>query len=82
MTLKFVLILANSAGPDEMPPYAAFHLELHCLLKYLFTSIRKEKGCFISKIETAISWGEDLCPEKKWAGNSSKIRNCSMKDQL
>ena len=28
-----VLILANSADPDEMPPNAAFHLGLHCLPK-------------------------------------------------
>ena len=27
------LILANSVDPDEMPPYAAFHLGLHCLPK-------------------------------------------------
>ena len=25
-SLKLTLILANSADPDEMPPYAAFHL--------------------------------------------------------
>ena len=30
------LILANSADPDEMQHYAAFHLGLHCLPKYLF----------------------------------------------
>ena len=29
-------ILANNADPDEMPPYAAFHLSLHFLSKYLF----------------------------------------------
>ena len=34
---NIVLILANSADPDEMPPYAAFGLGLHCLLKYLYT---------------------------------------------
>ena len=28
---------ANSADPDEMQHYAAFHLGLHCLPKYLFT---------------------------------------------
>ena len=28
-----ISILANSAGSDEMPPYAAFHLGLHCLPK-------------------------------------------------
>ena len=31
-----VLILANSAEPDEMQHYAAFHLGLHCLSKYPF----------------------------------------------
>ena len=31
-----VLILANSADPDEMQHYAAFHLGLHCLPKYPF----------------------------------------------
>ena len=24
--------LSNSEDPDEMPPYAAFHLGFHCLL--------------------------------------------------
>ena len=30
--IMYVLILANNADPDEMPPYAAsaFHLGLHC----------------------------------------------------
>ena len=28
--------LANSADSDEMQHYAAFHLGLHCLPKYLF----------------------------------------------
>ena len=32
----------NSADPDEMPPYAAFHVGLHCLPKYLFTSIQNK----------------------------------------
>ena len=44
MSLKIVFIIANSADPDEMPPYAAFHLGLHNLPKYLFTGIQKEKG--------------------------------------
>ena len=34
--MNFVLILANSADPDEMQLYAAFHLGLHCLPEYLF----------------------------------------------
>ena len=32
LSLKVVLILANSADPDEMQHYAAFLLGLHCLL--------------------------------------------------
>ena len=41
ISLKCVLILANSVDPDEMQQHAAFHLDLHCLLKYSFTcSIR------------------------------------------
>ena len=30
-SLKFDFVLSNSAEPDEMPPYGAFHLGLHCL---------------------------------------------------
>ena len=37
MCLKIVLIFANSTDSDEMLPYAAYHLGLHCLPKYLFT---------------------------------------------
>ena len=36
MSLRVVLILANSQDPDEMQLYAAFHLRLHCLTNYLF----------------------------------------------
>ena len=35
LSLKIDFILANSADPDEMSPYAAFHLGLHGLPKYL-----------------------------------------------
>ena len=31
LLLRFVFILANSADPDEMQRYAAFHLGLQCL---------------------------------------------------
>ena len=37
-------ILANSADPDELQPYVAFHLGLHCLFIYLFTRIQNQKG--------------------------------------
>ena len=36
ITLKINFVLANSADSDEMLHYAAFHLCLHCLPKYLF----------------------------------------------
>ena len=44
LSLMIIFIVADSADPDEMPPYAAFHLGLDCLLKYLFTRIQNEKG--------------------------------------
>ena len=31
ISVKIVFVLGNSADPDEMPLYAAFHLGLHCL---------------------------------------------------
>ena len=40
MSLKIVFIL----DPDDLPPYAANHLGLHCLPKYLFTGLQNEKG--------------------------------------
>ena len=30
--LKIYIIIANSADPDEIPPYVEFHLGLHCKL--------------------------------------------------
>ena len=47
---KIVFNFANSADPDEMPTYAAYHLGLHCLPKYLFTGIQNEKGYDITDI--------------------------------
>ena len=37
-------MLANSADPDEMQHYAAFHLGLHCLPKYLSKGFTYTKG--------------------------------------
>ena len=34
---------ANSAEPDEMSPYVAIQLNLHCLPKYLFTHMQNKK---------------------------------------
>ena len=36
ISLKIGFVSANSEDPDEMLHYAAFHLDLHCLQKYLF----------------------------------------------
>ena len=41
---EFSVYLSNRPGPDEMPPFVAFHLGLHCLPKYLFTDVQNEKG--------------------------------------
>ena len=37
LSLTIDLVSANSADPDEMPHYVAFHLGLHCLSKYPFS---------------------------------------------
>ena len=38
ISLMIVFTLANSADPDEMHHYAAFHLVYNCLAKYTFRS--------------------------------------------
>ena len=38
-----VLILANSADPDEMQHHAAFHLCLYCFPKYPFRGFQYTK---------------------------------------
>ena len=50
LSLKVVLILANSADPDEMQHYAAFHLGFHCLLKDSFRGVPYTKGYSLNKI--------------------------------
>ena len=44
LSLNLYFVLANSADPDEMTHYAAFHLGLHCLPKYLFKGYCCRKG--------------------------------------
>ena len=43
LSLKIYFVLVNSAGPDEIPHYAAFHLGLPCLQKYLFMGFQSTK---------------------------------------
>ena len=47
MSLEIVLILTNSADPDEMQCDAAFHMGLHCLPKCPFMGFPVYKGLFI-----------------------------------
>ena len=42
--LKIFFTFTNSVAPDEMQHYAAFHLGLHCLQKYLFRGFPNFKG--------------------------------------
>ena len=42
--LEIVFIQENSADPDEMQFYVAFHMGLHCLPKNLLMGIQNEKG--------------------------------------
>ena len=61
-SLNIVFILANIADPEEMPPYAAFHLGLHCLPKYLCTRLTNDSACILKAepgkldIERHTSW--------------------------
>ena len=41
---RFCLSKANSADPDEMPLYAAIHLGLHCLPRYLLGGFWSSMG--------------------------------------
>ena len=38
LSLKLVFVLANSVDTNEMLHNAAFHLDIHCFLKYTFRS--------------------------------------------
>ena len=59
--MKIVFNLANSADPDKMPPYAAFHQGLHCLPNYLFTGI--QFVCLFDLILYVISTIFQLCKD-------------------
>ena len=41
---KIVLTSAKCVDPDEMQHYAAFHLGLHFLQKYMFRGFQNTKG--------------------------------------
>ena len=42
--LKFFFTFTNSVDPDEMQHYAAFHLGIHCLQKYLFRGFLDQRS--------------------------------------
>ena len=52
--LKMVFILANSADPNEMPHFAAFHLGLQCWSKCPFRSFQYSKGKMIHGLKLNI----------------------------
>ena len=52
--MQVVLIVANSADPDEMQHYAAFHLGVHCLPMYPIRGFPIYKGLIFSKIKKYI----------------------------
>ena len=54
LSLKMVLVSANSEDSDEMPHYGAFHLDLHCLPKYPFGSFPFTKGRHICEISLTV----------------------------
>ena len=46
--------VANSAAPDEMSLYAAFHLCLHCLSKHMFRCFRSAERQLFSEYNCLI----------------------------
>ena len=39
-------VFVNSEDPAKMPHYVSFHTGVHCLPKYMFTSIQNENDLF------------------------------------
>ena len=78
LSLNVVLILANSADPDEMQHHAAFHLGLHCVQNNPFSggvstiltihpspsSSKSQKTLSSLCIPTGVTWYtvEVVCP--------------------
>ena len=63
-------IFANNADPDAMPHYAAFHLGLHCLPKYLFAGNQYTRG--EAKRTTAVFQSQNLAFMRKLFYQTSK----------
>ena len=56
-SLKIDFVLPNSADPDEVPHFAAFHLDLHCLQMYQFMGCTVEGSYGIANyIRTLFRW--------------------------
>ena len=56
---EYCFIKVNSADPDEMPHFVAFHLSLHCLPKYSFRGF----PCYI-KIQILVQKKNAFMKEK------------------
>ena len=74
LSLKVVLILANTADPDEMQHYAAFHLGLYCLPKYRFRGFQYTKG-YSSKIRSTSTISEKVMYSQKKALYSTPMES-------
>ena len=72
----------SSVDPDEMPHYAAFHIGIHCLSKYLFrvSSIQRVHMAYpvlfkaINKyIDLANGTGTTVCSEARFSSNDPNL---------
>ena len=75
--LVSLFTFTDSADPDEMQHYAAFHLGLHCLQKYSFRGSPNTKKLKIKKTKTKIdpSWVKDqfFYPSKSYQNFASDV---------
>ena len=54
VSMKIDSVPANSADPDDMPHYAAYHLCLRCFPKYPFRGFWYPKG-YVTKHQCALN---------------------------
>ena len=51
---KYHFVLANSAGPDKMMHYVAFHLGPHFLPKYTLRGFRSTKCKYVNYVQNCV----------------------------
>ena len=55
-SLEIDFVLLNSADPDEMPHYVAFHLGLYCLPKYPVRCFWSSRLMFCLFVFRIVGW--------------------------